>query len=224
MTTVNMVAPAGVNLAYGISGTQYNPGASGMVSVQAQDVVGLLEGGWQIYGGNQAPNASGLTNRILPLTTFKNPAGTTLAASASSGEFGISNTPGTSGPALTGEVANDATVTDSAIVEFQIPNTYVAGQNLNLAVDCEYANSSGTLGTHTLAAAAYLCTPAGAQGANLVSTAAQNIGGTTAGVLNFSITGASLTPGARLMIELTTVMQTTTAGSATSQINQVQIG
>lgn len=224
MTVVNMVAPAGVNLAYGLSGTQYNPGASGVVQVDPEDVVGLISAGWQTVAGNVEPNASGLVTTVLPLTHFKNAAGTTIAATAASGVFGISNTPGTSGPMLTGEVANDATVTDNAVTEFILPANYIAGQNLTVEVDCQYTNSSGTLGTHTIGVNAYLGAEGGGQGSNLGLTSAQSIAGTTAGKLDFTIDGASLAPGGRLLLEVEAIMETTTSGSATAEINEVTIG
>jgi hypothetical protein len=84
------------------------------------------------------------------LLSFKNADGTTLAASAAAGKFGISNTFGTA-TYLIGEAANTNTKTDDAVVEYVLPQTYIAGTNLTLTSNVSVAGA-GTPGTKTFQA------------------------------------------------------------------------
>jgi hypothetical protein len=166
--------------------------------------------------------ATGLIATPLLLLGFKNADGTTLAAAASSGKFGISVTAGTS-EALTGETATSNTKTDTCAVEVVLPPWYIAGQNITLTANCNYTLSGGgpVIGTHTLAAAAYLTANNGTQGANLIATAAQTVPN-AAGDVTFTITGATLSPSSRLWLTLTLVIQETGGGNAVGQINSVR--
>lgn len=171
----------------------------------------------------QAPATTGLFGSLfISILSVKNNDGTTLSASASSGKFGISSTPGTSEFLVT-EAANSSTVTDVCQFEVVLPPTYIAGTNITVTVNGNYVLGGGTIGTHTLALAAYLTSTAGTQGANLIGTAAQTVP-SSAGNMTFTITGATLSPGSRLMTTQTMVIQDTGGSNITGQINSVQLG
>lgn len=157
------------------------------------------------------------------LIDFRNANGTALAAAAAAGVFGISVTAGTSMFLVT-EAANANTKTDTAIVEYVLPPNYIAGQNLTITANANYVLGTGTLGTHTLAIAAYSTTLSGLQGANLVSTAAQNLPA-AAGALTYAVDGSGLSPNGRLLLVATIVLQETGGtGNITARINSMRIG
>lgn len=166
-------------------------------------------------------SADGITAAPLRLLDFKNADGTTLAASASSGKFGLSVTGGTSETLVT-EAANSNTKTDVAVYEYIVPASYVAGQNITVTANTSYTLGSGTVGTHTLASAAYLTAANGTQGSTLIATAAQTVPA-SAGNVTFTITGATLTPGARLLLTFTLVIQDTGASNITANLNSVTL-
>lgn len=167
------------------------------------------------------PAANGLIETPLPFFNFKNSDGTTLAASAAAGKFGLSFTAGTS-EFLLSEAANSNTKTDVAAVEFVLPANYIAGQDVTVTAHTRYTLGSGTVGTHTLAAATYLNAAAGTQGATLIATAAQTVPATD-GAVSFVITGTTLSPGSRLTMTLTLVIQDTGGSNITAQVNSVTI-
>jgi hypothetical protein len=202
---------------YGGSGTQYFPNAAGQITVTSP----LDAKAFQSIGFTTI--VPGSTPTRLALVTATNANGSVLvASSAAAGNFLIAVTPGTS-EALTGEAATGATKTDAALVEMVLPATYVAGNNLTITVNANYSGS-GVAGTATVAAAAYAVADAGTQSATLVTTAAQAIT-TTNAAYAFTVNGATLTAGMRLMVKLTTVMQETGGTSSlTAQITAASIG
>jgi hypothetical protein len=110
----------------------------------------------------------------LPLFTGKNSDGSSLAVSAAAGKFGISVTAGTS-EYLLSEAANSNTKTDIVLLETMLPVTFIPGSNVTLSVNCNYNLGSGTVGTHTLTAAAYLLSDLGTMGSTIIATAAQTV-------------------------------------------------
>jgi hypothetical protein len=165
--------------------------------------------------------STGIPGAWLPFVNFKNVDGTTLVAAASAGKFGLTYTPGT-GEFLVTEAANSNTKTDVAAIDWVVPSTYVSGTDLTITAHCNYILGGGTVGTHTLAAAAYLNTTAGAQGSTLIATAAQTVPASD-GAVTFTITGATLTPGALLTLTFTLVIQDTAASNITARLNSVVI-
>lgn len=176
----------------------------------------------QVINGSAPNGASGLNASGRPLTEFKTGAGIPMTASAAAGVFGVSITAGTS-EKLLGEAALSNTKTDVTGLEVVLGPSYVAGSNITVTVNTNYTLGSGTIGTHTLAGAAYLTTSAGVQGSSLIATAAQSVPA-TAGTVAFVITGTTLTAGARLWITLTMVIQDTGGSNITGQINSVSLG
>lgn len=167
----------------------------------------------------QTLGASGLVPTQIPLVNFRNADGTGLAASAAAGKFGLSYTPGTAQFLLT-EAANSNTKTDEAAIDIVLPPNYVNGQNITLTAHCNYTLGSGTVGTHTLAAAAYSNAADGTQGANLIATAAQTVPAAD-GAVTFTITGTGLAAGSHLTLTLTLVIQDTGASNITAQVNSL---
>ena len=163
--------------------------------------------------GAASGSTTGIAAYPLPLLNYKNSDGTTLAASAAAGKFGLSITAGTSEYLLT-EAANSNTKTDVASTEVVLPSSYATGTNVTLTCNTQYTLGSGTVGTHTLAAAAYLVA--------LIATSAQTVP-TAAGNVSFTINGSTLTPGARLFITNTLVIQDTGGSNITAQLNSCNL-
>jgi hypothetical protein len=202
------------------SGTQYTADVNGYAQVAAGDVRSAIDAGWTVTSGSSS--GSGIFPNQVRFSELKNTDGSALAAAASSGKLGNSITLGTS-QSLVGEAAESNTKTDSAIFEYVLPGSYNEGSNINVTVNANYSGT-GTAGTKTIAALAYLNANAGTQGSNLIATSAATDTATAADYV-FVITGTGLAPGNKLTIELTAVMQET-GGSAslTQQINSIRIG
>lgn len=216
-TTLALLSPGGATYsAIGASGTIYNTDVSGVIQVPytSGDIGGLIDAGW-----TPTPVNRGVQTRALALIGFKNADGTTLAAAAASGKFGIGITLGTS-EALNSEAANNNTKTDDAITEIVMPDTYIAATDFSVVVNAKISGA-GTLTTKTLAVKAYRTANDGTQGAN-IGPAAQVI--TAGGAdLTFVITGATLSPGDRVVLELETVLVETAASATTAVINSVRL-
>ncbi len=205
------------------SGTSYVADSSGTVTgvPTNSDLRDLINDGGVRIDSSATPSANGLYTMQLPLLTGKNADGTTLAATASSGKFGLAMTAGTSEVLLT-EAANSNTKTDTAAFEFVLPRTYVAASNITVTVNAQYTLGSGTVGTKTLTAAAYKCANAGTQGSTIIATAAGTVTA-TATELVFVITGTTLSPLDRVVLTLALAIQDTGGSNITAQINSIRL-
>jgi hypothetical protein len=154
--------------------------------------------------------------RYLPLTGGKSDAGVSLTGTATGGAVGVSRTAGTS-LTLVGEATSASAKTDKVMWEFNHPDSYVAGANIPVTVNCVATGGTITAASTTMTVAAYTETN-GAEAALTVSSAQQIPA--TAGNLTFTITGTSLTPGQHVSIELV-MLVTTSAGAGTGTINSV---
>lgn len=203
------------------------PAASGATcSVEKVDVSGgVLYITWLQTGGAQAigsstvfvPTGTGMMQRWLPLTDARDATGVPLTATAASGAMGVSRTAGTS-LFLVGEATSGDAKTDSAMWEFNLPSTYVAGSNVAVTVNCLYTgDGTVTAADCTMTVAAY--TETNGVEAALTVSAAQQIGATAANK-TFTITGTNLTPGQHVAIELTMLI-TSSADANTGQVNAV---
>jgi hypothetical protein len=166
------------------------------------------------------PAAAGGMVRQLKLTDAKSDLGVpmTAAPGTPSGTVGVTRTAG-SKLTLTGETTSGAAaVTDKALFEFDLPDSYVAGANIAVTVNCAAAGTDITAASTTMTAAAY--TEINGVEAALGVTAAQQIP-TTPTNLTFTITGTGLTPGAHVALDLIMLVTTTTGGAATGVINSV---
>jgi hypothetical protein len=173
--------------------------------------------------GSDTTSANGMpaAGVNLPLTRAMTVAGVALTASATSTGFGIAVTPGTSEDLVT-TAANSTTVTTTALFELALPQTYVSGKNITVTANTNYTIGSGTLSANTLAMSAYLCANAGTQGATIIATAAQTVPA-AAGDVTFTITGTTLTSGARLMLKAVLVITETAGSNVTAQINSIRL-
>lgn len=223
--TFSFLAPANQPYAElaALSGTIYAADSNGLVTgVSLADMPAFISAGWSRYGSTLEPSpTTNLTVIRLALSSARNSDGSALAAAASAGKFGQSITLGTSQQLVT-EAANSNTKTDVALFEFQLPLAYIAGSNLTVTCNCDYNLGSGTIGTHTLTAAAYKNADAGTQGANLIATSAQSVPAAP-GDVQFTITGTTLNPGDRVTLSLTMVIQDTGGSNITGNINSVRV-
>lgn len=165
------------------------------------------------------PSAAGGLKRALPLTSALSVAGIDLTATPGAGAFGITRTDGIS-IALTGEATSGAAAkTDQAIWEVNLSDSYVAGSNIALTVNCNTSGTVITAASTTMTATAY-SEYNGAETALTVS-AAQQIPATAADLV-FTITGTGLTPGITVVVVLT-MLVTTASGAAHGVINSVAL-
>ncbi len=156
--------------------------------------------------------------RYLRLTDAKADTGVPLTATAGSGVMGVSRTAGTS-LQLAGEATSASAVTDKAMWEFDLPDTYTAGAAIPISVNCAISGS-GTLtaASCTMALAAY-SEANGVESALAVTGGAQQIVA-AGGTLSWTIAGAGLVPGAHVAVELTQVI-TSSLGANTGEVNAV---
>lgn len=216
-----MFAPAGLSgIVQGTaSGNTYTIGTDGSISADIKDVLALEAAGFT--QANRTTNAAnGIAAANLPLIGAKNADGTTLAASAASGKFGLSLTFGTSEYLVT-EAANNNAKSDACVLEHVLPANYVAGQNLTLTVQQQVVIGGGTLSVRTLTPDVRKKGTDGTIGSNLASVA-QNMTN-TAGDLTFTITGATLNPGDLLMIQLTAAITETASSNVTAKVSSVRV-
>lgn len=208
----------------GVSSNTYAADANGVITaVDQHDILALLITGWRVPTASDNDTASGLPSAgvQIPLLGARNTDGSVLAASAASGKFGIAITLGTS-EALVGEAAENNTKTDDALLEFRIPDNYVAGANLTATVNAQ-VNGSGTPGTKTVQVKAYAKTNAGLLGSNIGPGSTSAIAASAADYA-FVITGTGLVAGQLLVLELETVLQETGgAATITTQVNSLRV-
>ena len=156
--------------------------------------------------------------RFLPLTQASSDAGVALTGTATGGAMGISRTAGTS-LVLVGEATSASAVTDKAIWEFDLPDTYVPGAAIPVVVN------AAITGTGTLTAASCTMTVTAFLEVNGVETALTVTGGsiqiTPAGAdMSWSVAGTGLSPGNRLVLEAA-MLVTSASGSNTGRVGRV---
>lgn len=166
------------------------------------------------------PAATGGRARFLPLTNGKSDLGVpmTAAAGTPTGTLGVSRTAGTS-LVLVGEATSSSAKTNKALWEFTLPDSYVAGQNIAVVINQNYVTTGTvTAAATTLTPVFYLESATGGETSQTITAAQQMT--VSATNLTFTVTGTSLTPGARVVLEVT-MLVTTSAGAATGQINSI---
>ena len=180
--------------------------------------------------GDRVLNASAISailgavpaQRFLPLTDVKTDTGLPMiTATAATTLPGIVRSAG-SDLYLRGVVTSGAqTVSTNMFWEFDLPQSYVAGNAIPIDVNCVVATATDvTASTTTMTVAAYSESVAGVETALSVS-AAQEIPLTTAATLAFSLAGTGLKPGQRVAIELTMAVTTTSGGASFGQVNSI---
>lgn len=167
--------------------------------------------------------ASGLYPIRLPLLAGRNADGSALVASSpGAGNFVLAASLATS-LVLTGHAAQNNTKADAALWELTLPPGYVAGSDITATLNAKYAAASGTAGTCTVIAAAYKLADAGTMGANLVATSAAAITATAADKA-FTIAGATLSPGDRILVEaIASVQETGNTGTIIATLNSARL-
>lgn len=221
--TRNMRAPAGVvnTKIYGASGATYQVDANGYVpNVAVPDISPLVYAGFSIMA---SPAADGLDVQALELFSGRTTLGVLMATAAAAGVFGISSSAGTS-LFLASEAAQTNTKTDVVLFEKPMPQGYFAAQNLSPIINANYTGG-GTVGTAVVSLNAYRIGKDGSQGADIAATAGNPVTITaTAADYPFTVTGASLNQGDRVLFKVTMVLQETGGASAvTGRINSIRI-
>jgi len=203
------------------AGTKTFTAPAGPVSIWVYGYSGVT--GWQLTLCSIKPVASGIvTANNLPLNTGKNADGTSLVVAAAAGTFGLTNTPGTA-TFLIGEAARGNTKTDAVCWEYQLPGDYIATRNLTVTANAYYTGA-GTVGaTKTLTLTAYKITnTTGAHGSNLGPSASTLTN--AAADYAMTVTGATLSPGDRVLLRLTAAVQETGGASdLNARINSVRV-
>lgn len=106
--------------------------------------------------------------------------------------------------------------------EAVLPDSYQDGSDLTLVVDVERVVAAGTTLTSKVDASVHLMSDDGDFGSDLVSTA--EITFTTAGEQEFSVNGASLSAGDRIIIRVkTTATEGGNTGTLACRLNSVRL-
>jgi hypothetical protein len=165
------------------------------------------------------PVGAAAVQRYMLLTDVKSASGVPVTATAGSGVPAISRTAGTS-LYIAGETTSASAVTDTALFELVLPDTYVAGSNIPVTVNAS-VSGAGTLTAASTTMTLNAYTEVNGVETALTVSAAQQI--VAAGSnMTFTITGTGLTPGAHIV--LTCVMLvTSSSGSNTGHINSVAV-
>lgn len=177
---------------------------------------GVIIGG---TSGTFVPVGAAGVQRYLNLTDVKTAAGVPIAATASTGIFGISRVDSTS-MYLIGEAASGVAATDTGLWEFVLPDTYVAGANVPVTVNTSIAGTGTFTAASTMVKVDAYTEINGVETPLTVSAAQQFTAANTS--LVFTVTGTGLTPGAHVVIEVTMTL-TDVTGPLTGHVNSVSI-
>lgn len=157
--------------------------------------------------------------RYMMLTDVKSAAGVPVTATAGAGVPAISRTDATS-LYIAGETTSASAVTDTALFELNLPDTYVAGSNIPVVVNASVAGAGTLTAVSTTMTLSAYTEINGVETALTVSAAQQIVA--AGSDLTFTVTGTGLTPGAHIMMKLV-MLVTSSAGSNTGHINSVSI-
>jgi hypothetical protein len=166
-------------------------------------------------GGNGLSVAS-----RIPIFYGRNSTATVIDATGGAGKFSL--VASGNGWILQSETANNNTKTDVVLYEFVIPEQYIAAQNLTLSVNCTLAGP-GTSGASTLAANIYKYADAGTVGADIGPGGTVTFINTSDATKTFAITGATLSPGDRVLVKLTAVVVESASSNLNGNITSVRI-
>lgn len=155
--------------------------------------------------------------RHLGITNAKSDAGVPLTATATAGAMGITRTAGTS-LQLNGEATSASAVTDKAMWEFNLPDSYVAGANIPVLVNCATTGSGTLTGASTTITVNAYTEVNGVETALTVSAAQQF--NATQGTLTFTITGTGLVAGTAIALEIV-MLVTSSLGANTGHVYSV---
>lgn len=157
--------------------------------------------------------------QVGSLTSSRQPDWTATGTSAVAGANSLEGTVGTS-VALQGEAAQNTTKTGASLFETVLPPEYVAGSALSLVVSVQRNVTDGTTLTTTIDAEVWKMNDDGTNSVDLCTTSVITFTDTTAADKTFTIGGALLNPGDRLLIRLTGVAtEGGDTGTVQTQIN-----
>lgn len=163
------------------------------------------------------------TARYIPLFSGRNSSYTVFDATGSSSLWKLAGTVGTQTNLQTAAAQNN-TKTGVGLWEVTLPDNYVAGQNISLIANCHRTVASGTTLTTKIDAEVFLMTSAGGAGADICATAEITFTDTAGADQTFTITGTTLTPGARILIRMTgTATEGGNAGTVVTNLNSLRI-
>lgn len=159
----------------------------------------------------------------VPLTAGRNGDYTVMNATGSSTAWKLAGTVGTAANIQTAAVRN-TTNTVVGLYEVVLPSSYKAGEDISLVVSAHRVVSAGTTLTTSVDAEAWKLSDAGAAGSDLQSVAAIAFTNTTAADKTFTIAGATLSPGDRLLIRLTGVAtEGGNTGTVATVVNSIRL-
>lgn len=163
------------------------------------------------------------SSKSLPLTSARADAGAALGTSAGTptGAMGIARTAGTS-LTLVGEATSSSAKTNKALWEITIPPTYRTGAAITVVVNANYTTTGTVTAASTSIALAAYTEQDGVEAAISGVTGAQLITATATNYTFVIPAGSILTPGGRVVLELTELV-TTSAGAATGQVNRISL-
>jgi len=178
-------------------------------------------------GGTVEVQSGGVVTKPLnlrvPVFSARNVAGTSVAASAATATDFISVLNNNNAPDLTGTNAQNNTKANNALFEVILPDDYKAGTDITVSIGSGYSASGGTTITATVDLVATIQGDTGTAAADICATAAQAIALTIA-EKSFTLTGTTLTPGARLMLKVTTsVQEAGNTGTAAGHVYGVRL-
>lgn len=165
------------------------------------------------------PVGAAAVQRYMALTNAKASTGVSLTTTPASGVPAISRTDATS-LYVVGETTSASAVTDTAIFELNLPDTYVAGSNVPVTVNASVAGA-GTLTAASTTITLHAYTEINGVETALTVSAAQQIVAAGSNLV-FTVTGTGLTPGAHILLEVI-MLVTSSAGANTGHINSVSI-
>jgi len=163
--------------------------------------------------------SSGLATYGIPLQIIKNADGTSLSATAGSGNFAIKvGGWGTGTIKLETEGANNNTKTDTCFFEFVLPPEYVAGGTVKLRLTAKESDEAEV--STTLSGQVYESDGEGGVGSNIIGSWDATDVTTTWTTFTAPITSTDLAPGDRLEVYIRLVVDDTGGGSG----GQAEIG
>lgn len=161
--------------------------------------------------------------RMIPLISGCNGDYTALDATGSATLWKLAGTVGTATNLQTAAAQNN-TKTGVGLWEFTVPSRYHDGDNINLAVNVQRNVSAGTTLTTTVDVEVWKLARDGTAGSDICATAAQTSTSTAAADKAFTITGASLAIGDRLLIRVTgSSAEAGNTGTCAVQLNSIRV-
>lgn len=158
--------------------------------------------------------------RHLPLTEAKSDAGIALTGTATGGTFGVSRTAGTS-LYLIGQSTSASAVTDKAMWEIDLPDTWNPGSVIPVVVNFSIGGTGTLSGTATVASLGAYIENQGTETAITVTGGTQDIAATAADYW-WTLAATGLNPGQRIVVEPTLTV-TSSAGVNTGQLNRIGV-